>query len=204
MNFTKNTHYKFTAYDICGTPLKLLTDRLDMEGGHDRVSVLHGDLDQLTRHIEEKGKADLILLMFGVLSHVGDRPTRMKLLRRLRTFLADSSSRIVLSVPNQLRRFKNENGSFSHDEQEPGNITYKRTYKGTELTFFYHLYTPETLEEELKEAGLAIHKLCAESYFPESWVTNSEVVGIIDKVICKVLPTCKGYGILAVVGLDNS
>ena len=88
--------------------------------------------------------------MFGVLSHVGDKATRMKLLRRLRTFLADSSSRIILSVPNQLRRFKNEDGTFTYDKNEPGNITYSRTYKGTELTFFYHLYTPETLEELIK------------------------------------------------------
>jgi SAM-dependent methyltransferase len=200
----QNTQYYFTAYDICGTPLKLLTDRLDMEGGHERVSILHGDLEELTTHIGDKGKTDLILLMFGVLSHVGDRETRLKLLRRLRTFLADASSRIILSVPNQLRRFTQQNGSFSHDSNEPGNITYSRTYKGTELTFFYHLYTPESLSEELQEAGLVIHKMCAESYFPESWVTSSGVVGMIDKAICKVLPTCKGYGILAVVGQDNS
>ena len=200
----KTTNNKFTAYDICGTPLKILSEKLDIEGGHQRVNVLHGDLEHLTQHIEKIGKADIILLMFGVLSHVGDRPTRLNLLRQLSTFLANDSSRIVLSVPNQLRRFTKNNGTFSPDDKEPGNITYSRTYKGTELNFFYHLYTPETLTEELEEAGLKIHKICAESYFPETWVTSSDMVGMIDKAICKILPTCKGYGILAVVGRDNT
>ena len=200
----KNTQYNFTAYDICGTPLKLLNERLDIEDGHNRVSVLHGDLEQLTQHIEKEGKADLILLMFGVLSHVGDRATRLNLLRQLGTFLANESSRIILSVPNQLRRFTNNNGSYSPADKEPGNITYSRNFQGTELKFFYHLYTPETLVAELNEAGLMVHKICAESFFPESWVTSSDMVGMLDKAICKILPTCKGYGILAVVGLDKT
>jgi tRNA (uracil-5-)-methyltransferase TRM9 len=198
-----STQDKFTAYDISETPLKLLAERLDIEGGHDQVSILHGDLEQLTRHIEQNGKADLIMLLFGVLSHVGDRATRLKLLRRLVTFLVDDSSRIILSVPNKLRRFKRMNRDVAPADQEPGNITYTRNFKGSKLTFLYHLYTPETLIAELKEAGLVVHKICSESYFPECWVTNSAMVGMIDRAICKVLPLSKGYGILAVVGRDK-
>jgi cyclopropane fatty-acyl-phospholipid synthase-like methyltransferase len=200
----KGTENNFTAYDISETPLKLLAERLDIEGGQERVSILHGDLEQLTQHIEKKGKVDLIMLMFGVLSHVGDRATRLKLLRRLGTFLVNDSSRIILSVPNQLRRFTYMNGDVTQADQEPGNITYSRSYKGTELNFFYHLYTPDTLVAELREAGLVVYKMCAESFFPECWVTSSAMVGVLDKAICKVLPTRQGYGILAVVGPNTT
>ena len=96
------------------------------------------------------------------------------------------------------------NGDVAPAGQESGNITYTRNYKGNDLTFFYHLYTPETLVAELKEAGLVVHKICAESYFPECWVTSSAMVSAIDRAICKVLPLSKGYGILAVVGLHKS
>ncbi len=200
----KNTKNRFTAYDICETPLKLLSERLDIEDSRERVSIIHGGLEQLARHMGVKGKADLILLMFGVLSHVGDRDTRLQLLRRLRTFLDNDSSRIILSVPNRLRRFTRMNGCVSPAGKESGDITYRRSYKGTELTFFYHLYTPKTLAAELREAGLVVHRMCAESFFPECWVTGSPVVGVLDQAICRILPPKRGYGILAVVGPDKT
>ncbi len=200
----KSTQDNFTAYDISETTQRLLTDRLVVEGGHERVSIIQGDLDKLTKHIEKNGKVDLIMMLFGVLSHVGNRLERLKLLRRLATFLANDSSHIIISVPNRLRRFKRNNGNLLKSDQEPGDIIYSREHKGTKLTFFYHLYTSETLVAELKEAGLMVYKICAESYFPESWVTKSTILGIVDRAICKILPARQGYGILAVIGLDKT
>ena len=142
------------------------------------------------------------MLLFGVLSHVEYRSERLKLLRRLVGFLANDSSRIIISVPNQLRRFKRNNGSFSKSDRNPGDIIYSRNYKGDELTFFYHLFTPKTLITDLKKAGLKVYKIYAESFFPERWVTNSAIVGKIDRAMCKILPAKYGYGILAVVGPD--
>lgn len=193
----------FTAYDISEATLKLLAGRLEVEGGLDRVSILHGDLDKLAGYIEKRGKVDFIMLMFGVLSHVGNKAARMKVLRSLKSFLADGSSRIILSVPNKLRRFRN-GPSVQRTGPEPEDITYSRRYKGDDMTFFYHLYTPESLLAELQEAGLKVYRICPESYFPESWVTCSSLVSMIDKTLCKFIPSQHGYGILAVAGLDDA
>jgi SAM-dependent methyltransferase len=191
----KRTDDNFTAYDISKTTLELLAERLDIEGEKERVSIIHGDLGQLAEHIREQGPVDLIMLMFGVLSHVGEREQRLLVLRELRSFLADSNSLIILSVPNRLRRFKEKTGG-----NNGGDIVYSRKHQGEELTFFYHLYTPAELKVELEEAGYVVHEMSAESYFPESWVTRSKVIGSLDRAICRVLPTHRGYGILAIAG----
>ena len=195
---------EFTAYDPSETALNILTGRVDIQKNIDRVAVVDGDIEKLSRHVEEKGKVDIILLMFGVLSHVGGYQKRTQVLKQLSSFLRDENSRVILSVPNRFRRFTRvDDENVSTVNNEPGDIIYKRHYGDEELTFFYHLYTSDSLISELKEAGLNVYSLHLESFLPEKWVTNNYLIGAFDRIICNFLSVNKGYGILAVAGKNS-
>jgi len=195
----QRTQAHVTGYDISQPAINDFSASLRGTPLADRATLLCGNVALL----EGQGRFDVIMLMFGVLSHVGPRAERLKTLRRLRGLLTDRG-RLILTVPNVFRRrpldllcakIKRACGRVSEPLKEPGNIMFTRNIAHKDLHFFYHLYTVKGLKEELGEAGFAVRTLCPESVLPEWMITQSDLLGRIDAALLPLLPTSLGYGI---------
>ncbi|HEV3105681.1 MAG TPA: class I SAM-dependent methyltransferase [Trinickia sp.] len=188
-----------TAYDISLASLLEFDRSLNETPYRDRVTFVHDDLFGLG----PASSCDLILMLFGVLSHLGDRATRIKALSRLRGLIREDG-RLVLSVPSIYRRrpwelvkcaLARRLGRAQPPLNEGGNIYFMRHAYGHRLTFFYHLYTLEDLRADLAAAGFAIQHCEAESILPESWVTRSDFLARLDAHLSAWISPALGYGI---------
>ena len=186
---------RFSAYDISSMPLKLLRENLSRIKASNRVKVTDRYEDILennpSENVETKSRIDVALLLFGVLSHIESGTKRQAILKDLSNHIDPKSGYLLLSVPNMKRRFLN-----IQKQQKSNEITYSRQIDDQESTFYYHLYSVETICKELSDAGLNVVEVRPESIFPESWVTRFPTLGWIDHQLCKVLPAQWGYGIL--------
>ncbi|MDE2429141.1 MAG: class I SAM-dependent methyltransferase [Burkholderiales bacterium] len=156
----QQTNAKLTAFDISHAAIAELAAYLKDHPSKKRIRLVETDAMQLN----EYGEYDLILLLFGVLSHIGDYSARVATLKHLRQLIR-KNGKLVLSVPSifrrrpvellqtQLRRLFHRTESF---QMETGNILFTRTIGKQPHQFFYHLYTIKGLSEELREAGFKI------------------------------------------------
>ncbi|MDX2216753.1 MAG: class I SAM-dependent methyltransferase [Oculatellaceae cyanobacterium bins.114] len=171
----------------------------------DRTTFIEGDVHQIDSHF----KFDVVIAMFGVLSHIAGQKTRIEILQTLRQMLhADGKGVMIISVPNARRRFFGEQikhtflreyyGSTSM-ANEPGDIVYSRTFNNqATYEMYYHLYTVNSLKYELHQAGFQLTKVMAESVFSESRITRNPIFHSLDKTLTDITPACLGYGILAI------
>lgn len=185
----------FTAYDISSEPLRALAKKLDASQQHSRVTIIHGEkqLKKYTadRKQHQQAKFSIGLLLFGVLSHIPEKLERKKLLTYLRDNIDENNGQLILSVPNKKRRFsKIQRDIGSHE------ITYTRIINHETVSFYYHLYSVASIQQELNDAGLELIDIQAESLLPESWVTKYRLLGWFDYQLCRFLPPHLGYGIL--------
>lgn len=125
------------------------------------------DIDQNT--IDSFGKNfNLILLMFGVLSHVVSRQKRILTLSLLRKFM-DESSRIVVNVPtakhfkDSLEKYDNyrKKSQFNNLDlaTEEGDIYYTRTDGREIIQNYYHLYNVKEFLQDLDSSDLKVKDL---------------------------------------------
>lgn len=182
--------HRMTGFEICPQSLGTLEHRLNALGLEGRVQLVQEDFSALNR-LHEGNPAAMAMMMFGVLSHIPERTQRMNTLRLLSNLLDPLHGRLVLSVPNRLRRFR--------ELQRNGrDVIYHRNCNGRDISLFYHLYDPKTLRQDLEEAGFTVEKIMAESLLPESWITNNRLLGKIDGMLSNLIPACFGYGLLTV------
>jgi SAM-dependent methyltransferase len=195
-----HTQAHVTGYDISLPSLCDLERSLNGSPHGDRVTLVGGAIDNL-----HAGAYDLVLMLFGVLSHLGDRATRIETLVKLRTCMRPGA-RLILSVPSIYRRRPldlylharaRSLGIASPPMHEAGNIHFVRYVHGERLSFFYHLYTLARLEEELRAAGFILRHCEAESLFPEWWLMRSPPLQRLDRALAKAIPSALGYGIRA-------
>lgn len=200
------TKARIFAYDICPVALTSLERRIAGEPGRARVQPMLGPREDYTGG----APVDLALIMFGVLGHIPGRANRVATLRRIRELLTqDGAGHLVISVPNAARRFRAEQqehraalaaGTPRPPAREEGDILYSRQHDGESIELFYHLYSPEMLAGELRDAGFADIRLQAESVWPESGVTRSKGLAMLDRLLQPITPPGLGYGILATAG----
>lgn len=203
----QHTSTSVTACDISSRAIAHLQQKLDEcpIDWRDRTTLVEGDV----RQIGSESRFDVIIAMFGVLSHVAGQKNRIELLQTLRQMLhANGKGVMIVSVPNARRRFFIEQlkHSLRHDHDtttstanEPGDIVYTRTFKNQETyKMYYHLYTVNSLKCELKQAGFKLREVLAESVFSESHITRNPILHTLDKTLTPVTPACLGYGILAI------
>ncbi|WP_162877992.1 class I SAM-dependent methyltransferase [Trinickia diaoshuihuensis] len=192
-------HADITAYDISAASLAQFEDQLSRTPFGPRVRLVHGNWSRLGR----SPRYDMILMLFGVLSHLGDRATRIAALKRMRGLIG-ANGRLIVSVPSVLRRRPRELLKWSLARRmqvalpplsEHGNIYFTRHVGGQPLTFFYHLYSPKRLSGELAAAGFAVQACEAESLLPEWWVAQSRALSGLDRLAARLLPPALGYGI---------
>lgn len=188
-----------TAFDISAASLTEFADALKRTPYGARVAFVHDDLSALG----QPASYDLILMLFGVLSHLGDRAARVRTLSALHRLLR-SDGRLILSVPSIYRRrpwellkaaLARRLGRAQPPQDEAGNIHFTRQVNGDSLTFFYHLYTLRDLRADLAAAGFAIQHCEAESVLPEWWVTQSRALRGLDRIVSRGIAPALGYGI---------
>jgi SAM-dependent methyltransferase len=156
--------------------------------------------------LDGSGCYDMVLILFGVLSHVGPRSARLSTLRQLRS-LMPTDGKLLLTVPSAWRRrpielvkaaYARWRGLAQGEQTEPGNIRFCRVLGGVSHQFFYHLYTVKRLTAELNAAGFEVVFMDAESVMPEWLITQHPSLGWLDARLSRFLPAFLGYGIRAV------
>lgn len=193
----QRTHAHLTCCDISREAIAELRTRLAATPWASRTTLRCGGAAQL----EGAARYDLVLLLFGVLSHVGDHDERVATLQQLRRLLRPGG-RLVLSVPSILRRrpwellraaLKRSTGHADRLLAEPGNIVFERRIAQADRRFFYHLYSARGIRGELQEAGFRVLDMRPESLLPEWAVTQSDWLGRIDAALLRWLPAPLGY-----------
>ncbi|MCH8621046.1 class I SAM-dependent methyltransferase [Undibacterium sp. TS12] len=196
------TSARLTGFDISHAAIAELSRFLQNHPSANRMRLFEGDAGELN----SQGDYDLIMLLFGVLSHVGDHTARLATLRQLRSLIRPEG-RLILSVPSIFRRRPLEllearlsrmTGRAQDTQKEPGNILFTRNIDKEAHQFFYHLYSVGGLRAELLEAGFRITALSPESLLPEWMITQSGWLGKLDEALLPLLPAALGYGIRAV------
>jgi SAM-dependent methyltransferase len=198
----ERTAAQVTGYDISHAAIAEFAARVKASPQAARAALRGGDADLL----EGTGPYDLVLLLFGVLGHVGSRADRVAVLRRVRRLIAPGG-RLILTVPSVFRRrplellrahLARQLGRATGPQREPGNVLFTRTIGNGPHCFFYHLYSVRTLRQELADAGFALRHVSAESVLPEWTVTQYPWLGRLDALLLPLLPADLGYGIRAV------
>ena len=187
----KGNEREVFGFDICARCLNDLRARLDGSGLGARGHLVQGDAAEVGAAVRGRPVV-LAMIMFGVLSHIAGHENRIETLRRLAAVVEPVRGRIVLSVPNRLRRFR------GHPTDAEGDIVYRRRTEDGELKLYYHLYDSESVRRDLEEAGLAVEAMVAESLLPESWITRHRWLGIVDGFFSRFVPARFGYGLLIV------
>lgn len=186
-----NSSANVIGYDISQVAL-IQAQRYERSYPH-RVSLFH-KYEDVHRFLREEGETEMCLMLFGVLSHIKGRYHRRAVLSWVNRHL-NENGKLIISVPNKRRRFLLKQ-LFSSTASS--DIHYKRKHKKHCFSLFYHLYSVGELREDLEESGFVVEHLTAESFLPEKWATKNPLFQHIDNAICKLIPACFGYGILAV------
>lgn len=198
----QQTQAQLTCFDISQPAIDEFAAYLQGSPLAARVKLLCGNSELL----ENQGQYDLIMLLFGVLSHVGIRADRIKTLKQMRRLITDQG-RLILTVPSLFRRrpmeliyatIRRACGIATRAMKESGNITFRRSIANEEHQFFYHLYTVNGLKEELLEGGFELREFSPESILPEWLITQYDLLGKIDATLLPLVPASLGYGICVV------
>ena len=173
------------AYDPCPEAINLLKKR-----GQRNITP-----SQDLRHILCAGPYDMVVCIFGVLSHILERQARLDTLRFLHKCLA-ADGLLCVSVPNRLRRFYKEQlaSAFTRGDFS-GRIEYRR--RCVDLLIPYYLYTVTSFCSELEESKFSVKSVKAESLLPEKCITSSDYELELEKRVLKKIPPWLGYGLLA-------
>lgn len=202
LELLKHPHLMVYGFDVSNVAIQIACKRLDVF--RYRVS-LFSSQDNLKRALQSRGDVDVVLLLFGVLSHIEGQAKRREVLQFLFDHLAPQSGVLLVSVPNRWRRFWGKQltakvsrslmGSRNLSKQETG-IYYERGEGEHKVSLYYYLYSCRELLDELKGVGFSILRVKPENIFPEKWVTQHAWLASLDQFLSSVLPACFGYGIL--------
>ena len=196
------------AYDISADALTAAENRASSAGiASDRL------LTTTSRDAARSaGPYNLVMSLFGVLSHIEKAEDRIDTLRSMRSMLT-AHGRLLLTVPNAVRRFPlhaSPARQASHSSSEPRLrtwtqrhypsprlITYHHTLDNAERSFPYYLYSRRQLARELAAAGLTLELLETDSILPERNLVRSPQLTPADHALRRLLPTWAGYGLRA-------
>jgi SAM-dependent methyltransferase len=202
----RNTDTQICLFDISCIAMEQLNDLLNPR-----------DEERILARCKKDGELaeqeyDLIICMFGVLSHIPYRCERLRVLRLFYDKLA-KKGKLILSVPNNKRRFifdqvKYILKRFFRCSETPAvetrDIMYKRKVSDTKKKIFFHLYDKKSIIEDLKEIGFFVKTISAESILPEKMVVSSSFLRRVDAILLKIFPIDLGYGILVIVDKEGT
>lgn len=133
---------------------------------------------------------NVVTMIFGVLSHIVNDEERHAILSDVNAVLSNDGV-FILSVPNKLRRFRQE-----QRQQGTSSISYSRNTNGTVLKMNYKLFDAAEIRQELLQANFTGITIASETIFAESWVVKNRWVARLDRVLCLIVPHRWAYGIL--------
>ena len=134
------------ACDVSAAAIDAFARRLHGHPAADRVQLVRGGPEALPHG----ARFDCLMVMFGVLSHIGPRAARIAALRELHQRAAPGA-RLLLSVPSVWRRRPWEllASTWQPGHEAFGDVRFTRRIAGRTQTFFYHLYSLHRIRGEL-------------------------------------------------------
>lgn len=189
------------ACDVSRQAIDELSSRYAGHVASGRLRPVHGELSAVAKSIRPDEKFDLAIMLFGVLGHIYSRAVRGETLAAIRGLLRPGG-RIVLTVPNAMRRFFGQQAAAQRlvaaGHLEAGDILYERTSDDFMVKMYYHLYRLDELVQELEQQGFRVLHVGAESVLPESGVVRSKLLRTLDGLLTTLVPLRYAYGFLAV------
>jgi SAM-dependent methyltransferase len=209
MPLLRSTDAFLCAYDISVDACEILKARASSAGVASQRLLVTSDLDVASA----AGPYDLVLALFGVLSHIEKSEDRMKVLTSIRSMLVPGG-RFLVTVPNSFRRFP-LHSSRSGREGEIGDsspllasprsyfprqrlVNYSHYLENVQETFPYYLFSRQGLVTELSASSFNLDILEADSVLPERNLVRNSTLGLVDSLLCWMLPSWAGYGLRAV------
>ena len=193
------TKANLIGYDVCQSAVSALQTKLrNGPSTYNRISLFANE-ELLHDDLNGRDGMDMILMLFGVLSHVQTKEQRHGLLKKLRCQLRAHTGVLILSVPNRLRRFpllQLRQALSDFNEHDDGDITDIRRKGNQPISLFYHLYTEQEITQDLNAAGYVVESVSAESILPEAWILKKQWIYRLDQLLCRLLPASFGYGLL--------
>jgi tRNA (uracil-5-)-methyltransferase TRM9 len=207
MPFLRATNAFVCAYDISADACRAL--ELQAADVDAQRLLVTADLDA----VRSAGPYDLVVALFGVLSHIEERENRIAVLASIRSLLS-REGQFLLTVPQALRRFPLHVSSDGRGSESTGApsagararryfpsarpVIYRHHVERQERPFPYYLFSRRELTAELSAAGLALEVLESDSILPERRLVRAPALTPVDDLLCRLLPTWAGYGLRAI------
>jgi tRNA (uracil-5-)-methyltransferase TRM9 len=196
------------AYDISTDACAALQHQATAAGASGQRLLVTADLAAA----RAAGPYDLVIALFGVLSHIEGTTQRIGTLRTLRSMLTRHGV-LLLTVPNARRRFplhaSTQQHSGHHRDRASAwaparryfptarQVTYHHRVDQADRPFPYYLYSRRQLATELSAAGFTLQDLEPDSILPERRLVRSPALAAADDVLRRLLPAGAGYGLRA-------
>jgi SAM-dependent methyltransferase len=196
------------AYDISADACTLLQRRATSAGVASQRLLITPDLDAA----RAAGPYELVISLFGVLSHIETTEDRINALYSMRSMLTGQGL-LLLTVPNATRRFPLHTSSDGRVSAASGEtdgqarprryypsarqVTYRHHLENAQQPFPYYLYSRSQLARELSAAGFELELLEADSILPERRLVRSPILAPADDILRLLLPSWAGYGLRA-------
>lgn len=196
------------AYDISTDACQALRHQAIAAGTSGQRLLVTADLGAA----HAAGPYDLVIALFGVLSHIEGTGQRVDTLRALRSMLTRHGV-LLLTVPNARRRFplhpSTQHHTSHHRGRFPGwapagryfpvarQVTYHHRVDQENRPFPYYLYSRRQLAAELSAADLTLQALEPDSILPERRLIRSPALAAADDILRRLLPAGAGYGLRA-------
>jgi hypothetical protein len=209
MPFLHATNAFVCAYDISADACRALELQAAAAGVGGERLLITADLDT----VQAAGPYDLVVALFGVLSHVEGKGNRIDILRSIRSVLG-SEGVLLLTVPHVLRRFPLHTSPGTHSSNGNGESRFRAQasryfpsarpviyhhYLGNEARPFpYYLFSRRELTSEITAAGLVLETLESDSILPERMLVRRPALAPADGLLCRLLPSWAGYGLRAI------
>jgi 2-polyprenyl-3-methyl-5-hydroxy-6-metoxy-1,4-benzoquinol methylase len=203
------------AYDISVDACQTLKAHASAAGVGSQRLLVTSDLDVA----RAAGPYDLVLSLFGVLSHIEKSEDRIRILTSIRSLLAPEGLFLV-TVPNAFRRFPLHASQVGRDRESGGTrslqasmrsyfpwprlVIYRHHIEDVQEPFPYYLFSGRGLARELSDAGFFLEILESDSILPERRLVGNSGLEPVDNVLCRLLPSWAGYGLRAVCSQARS
>jgi tRNA (uracil-5-)-methyltransferase TRM9 len=208
MPFLHATNAFVCAYEISADACKALELRAAGAGIGNQRLLITADLETA----RAAGPYDLVVALFGVLSHIEGKENRIDILGAIRSVLSRQGL-LLLTVPHALRRFplhatpegrggKGSSGSARAKARRyfpsARPVIYRHHVDNEAIPFPYYLFSRRELVAELSAAGFALEVLESDSILPERRLVRRPAFAPVDDFLCRLLPSWAGYGLRAI------
>lgn len=209
MPFLHATNAFVCAYDISADACKALELQASAADVGSRRLLVTADLDA----VRAAGPYDLVVALFGVLSHIEGKENRIDILSSIRSVISRGGL-LLLTVPHALRRFPlhvssdgrgSGSGSASSAREQARRyfpsarpVIYHHHVENEATPFPYYLFSRRELISELSAAGFTLELLESDSILPERRLVRRPTLAPVDDFLCRLLPTWAGYGLRAI------